>query len=273
MWARSAAVWKCQRPPALDQVARRARHNAPASSPQRRRARRRPRRHGRAISAARHRLVGGEQRRLDRAHEVVHRPLMPPSPPDAAARSVLLPQLGLAEPRQLERGDEARGERRTAKARVLRSPGRKPRARVQSSVTPIIARAGGAPRPASSPAGRATMWTTGSVRARDAAIGGDQVVRSALPGATADHLQPLGRAAAGTRRGRRRSRAISRAPPRASPAAAAGAAAAASPAPRGSDRPARVLGQEQAGFEVGEPGRHHQIIGGDLEPAASSRRR
>ena len=27
----------------------------------------------------------------------------------------------------------------------------------------------------------------------------------------------------------------------------------------------RVLGQQQAGFEVGEPRRHHEIVGGDLE--------
>ena len=27
----------------------------------------------------------------------------------------------------------------------------------------------------------------------------------------------------------------------------------------------RVLGQQQAGFEIGEPRRHHEIIGGDLE--------
>ena len=27
----------------------------------------------------------------------------------------------------------------------------------------------------------------------------------------------------------------------------------------------RILGQQQAGFEVGEPGRHHEIIGRDLE--------
>ena len=99
----------------------------------------------------------------------------------------------------------------------------------------------------------------------DPAIGGEKVERADLPVRLADQLQPFGRAA----------RKDVAAEPVAAHQPGAGLAHRVEPLQpqlepqrqflgRRVDR--RVLGQQQAAFEIGEPRRHHEIIGGDLQP-------
>ena len=165
---------------------------------------------------------------------------------------------------ELERRKEARRKARTAELRVLRSTAGSFRER--SSRAPCRSSS-----PTRSIASSSVMteraWTTciaGLGARANHAIGRKQVEIAHLPGGLADQPQTFGRAAQED--------------------VAADAVAAEQPGARLAHRVEplqpqlkpqrnlfrarillRILGQQQAGFEISEPRRHHEIIGGDLE--------
>ena len=119
-------------------------------------------------SRRRQRRLGGEQRRLDRADEVVGLVRVAVMPRGSSAARRRAPgELDPALPRQLERRDEARGQRRAAIVAVV-AGGQEALERGPVDRAPIIARARAIASSSVITGRRATMCTTGSARARTA---------------------------------------------------------------------------------------------------------